>query len=83
MTGWLPALQDECACIGCKQCVYIAQGTFRMEPAHGRSRVFAQWVDTEDDIKVRSPLCEICWLSLACLPAQPLSKQHPSCIHRA
>jgi len=44
--------QDEVACIGCKQCVWIAQGTFRIEPDHGRSRVFAQWVDTEDDIQV-------------------------------
>ena len=49
----LGAPQDECSCIGCKQCVWIAQGTFRIEPAHGRSRVFAQWVDTEDDIQVR------------------------------
>ena len=59
MTFWtfantkLASLQDEVACIGCKQCVWIAQGTFRIEPAHGRSRVFAQWVDTEDDIQVR------------------------------
>lgn len=45
-------LQDECACIGCKQCVWLAQGTFRIEPDHGRSRAFAQWVDVEDNIQV-------------------------------
>ena len=29
-------------CIGCKQCVWCAPATFRMEPTYGRSRVFAQ-----------------------------------------
>ena len=53
INGKLHDAQDEVACIGCKQCVWIAQGTFRIEPDHGRSRVFAQWVDTEDDIQVR------------------------------
>ena len=48
------ALQDEAACIGCKQCVWCASGVFRMEPEYGRSRAFAQWCDTEDRIQVRS-----------------------------
>lgn len=30
------------ACIGCKQCVWVAPATFRMEDTHGRSRVFGQ-----------------------------------------
>ena len=46
------ALQDESACIGCKQCVWCASGVFRMEPEYGRSRAFAQWCDTEDHIQV-------------------------------
>eukprot|EP00798_Chlamydomonas_sp_ICE-L_P014322 gene14322-20307_t len=33
---------DEFTCIGCKQCVWTASATFRMEPEHGKSRVFAQ-----------------------------------------
>ena len=27
----------------------------RIEPDHGRSRVFAQWIEDEDTIKVRAP----------------------------
>lgn len=33
------------------QCVWCASATFRMEPEHGRSRVYAQWLDTEDKIQ--------------------------------
>ncbi len=47
------AAQDESSCIGCKQCVWCASATFRIEPTHGRSRVFAQWIDDEDLIQVR------------------------------
>ncbi len=46
---------DEVSCIGCKQCVWCASATFRMEPEYGRSRVFAQWVDSEPKIQVRPP----------------------------
>lgn len=42
---------DEFSCIGCKQCVWCASATFRIEAEHGRSRVFAQWLDTEDNIQ--------------------------------
>lgn len=42
---------DEFSCIGCKQCVWNASATFRMEAEHGRSRVFAQWLDNEDKIQ--------------------------------
>ncbi len=43
--------QDEFTCIGCKQCVWAASATFRIEPEHGRSRVYAQWLDDEDKIQ--------------------------------
>eukprot|EP00967_Tisochrysis_lutea_P095507 scaffold139300_cov21-Tisochrysis_lutea.AAC.1 len=33
---------DEFTCIGCKQCIWQAPATFRIEPEHGRSRVYAQ-----------------------------------------
>lgn len=46
---------DEVACIGCKQCVWSAAGTFRVEANYGRSRVFAQWIDPEDKIEVSVP----------------------------
>lgn len=42
---------DEFTCIGCKQCVWQAPATFRMNEDYGRSRVFAQWLNTEDDIQ--------------------------------
>lgn len=48
---WL--VQDELSCIGCKQCVWIAPRTFRIEADHGRSRAFAQWADNEDDTQAR------------------------------
>lgn len=37
--------------IGCKQCVWCASATFRIEPEHGRSRVYAQWLDDEEKIQ--------------------------------
>ena len=45
-------LQDECSCIGCKQCVWLAPAVYRLESSYGRSRVFAQWANDEDDIQV-------------------------------
>jgi len=41
---------DESRCIGCKQCSHLAPDTFAMEDEWGRSRVKAQWADTEEDI---------------------------------
>ena len=32
---------------------WAAAATFRMEEAYGRSRVFAQWVNSEDAIQAR------------------------------
>ena len=54
MHEYISILQDECACIGCKMCVWCASGTFRIDEQHGRSRVYAQWVDDETKIEVNS-----------------------------
>lgn len=50
---------DEIACIGCKQCIFIAPATFRIEGEHGRSRVFAQWADNEDDTQAAIDSCPV------------------------
>lgn len=50
---------DELSCIGCKQCVWIAPGTFRIEPDHGRSRAFAQWAENEDDTQAAIDSCPV------------------------
>ena len=65
-------LQDECACIGCKMCVWCASGTFRIDEQHGRSRVFAQWVEHEDKIEVVS-----CSQAPICLLAMHPAVHHP------
>jgi ferredoxin len=63
---------DENTCIGCKQCVWHAPATFRIEPEHGRSRVYAQWL--EDEARLQSaidscPVSCIHWVERADLPA--------------
>jgi len=63
---------DEVSCIGCKQCVWCAPATFRMEESHGRSRVFAQWLDEEDDIQAAIESCPVScihWVQRDDLPA--------------
>mmetsp|Transcript_21804 Transcript_21804/g.30331 ORF Transcript_21804/g.30331 Transcript_21804/m.30331 type:complete len:339 (-) Transcript_21804:35-1051(-) len=50
---------DECTCIGCKNCVWEAPATFRIEPEHGRSRVFAQWLDSEENIQIAIESCPV------------------------
>ncbi|KAK9837418.1 hypothetical protein WJX81_001095 [Elliptochloris bilobata] len=63
---------DEITCIGCKQCVWCASATFRMEPEYGRSRVFAQWIDSEPKIQESIDACPVeCihWVSREQLPA--------------
>ncbi|GFH17228.1 uncharacterized protein HaLaN_13814 [Haematococcus lacustris] len=50
---------DEFSCIGCKQCVWHASATFRMEPEHGRSRVFAQWLDDEEHLQDAIDSCPV------------------------
>ncbi len=63
---------DEISCIGCKQCVFIAAATFRLEADHGRSRVFAQWLDDEDTIQAAIDSCPVScihWVERQQLPA--------------
>ena len=63
---------DECSCIGCKQCVWLAPATFRIEDEWGRSRVFGQWLDTEDDISAAIDSCPVSciyWIEKEELPA--------------
>lgn len=50
---------DEFTCIGCKQCVWAAPATFRMDDEHGRSRVYAQWLNDEDDIECAIASCPV------------------------
>ena len=50
---------DEFTCIGCKQCVWAAPATFRMNEDYGRSRVFAQWLNDEDDIQQAIDSCPV------------------------
>lgn len=63
---------DECSCIGCKQCVWVAPATFRIEEEYGRSRVFGQWLDTEDNISAAIDSCPVScihWIEKDDLPA--------------
>lgn len=63
---------DEFSCIGCKQCVWCASATFRMENEFGRSRVFAQWLDTEELIQASIDSCPVScihWVQKEDLPA--------------
>lgn len=50
---------DENSCIGCKQCVWVAPAMFRIEPEHGRSRVFAQWLNNEEEIETAIDACPV------------------------
>jgi len=63
---------DENTCIGCKMCVWCAPATFRIEPDFGRSRVFGQWLDTEDDLQAAIDSCPVScihWVEKEELPA--------------
>lgn len=35
-----------------QMCMHISPATYRLEDQYGRSRVFAQWLDTEDNLQV-------------------------------
>lgn len=62
---------DENSCIGCKQCVWVAPAMFRIEPDFGRSRVFAQWLNSEDEITSAIDSCPVScihWVSSSQLP---------------
>uniref|UniRef100_A0A7S3QKU5 J domain-containing protein n=1 Tax=Dunaliella tertiolecta TaxID=3047 RepID=A0A7S3QKU5_DUNTE len=63
---------DEFTCIGCKQCIWQAPATFRIEPEHGRSRVYAQWIEPEDANQAAIDSCPVdCihWVDKDKLPA--------------
>lgn len=63
---------DEVACIGCRECIYAAAATFRIEEDYGRSRVFAQWVSTEEQIQTAMDCCPVScihWVDRQDLPA--------------
>ncbi len=61
-------VQDENSCIGCKQCVWHASAMFRIENEYGRSRVFAQWLNSEDEIQSAIGETQIlCWIGYRCL----------------
>ena len=50
---------DETACIGCRQCIYHAAATFRMEEENGRAYCFAQWLNDEDSIQTAIDGCPV------------------------
>jgi len=50
---------DEHTCIGCTNCAMIAQSTFFMQQEHGRARVFQQWGDDDETIKVAIETCPV------------------------
>ena len=50
---------DENTCIGCKQCVWAAPAMFRLEPLHGRSQVWGQWLNSEDQIQTAIDACPV------------------------
>lgn len=63
---------DESSCIGCMNCIYTAPATFRMNHEYGRARVFAQWMNTEDDLDTAILSCPVdCihWVERSELPA--------------
>eukprot|EP00882_Tetradesmus_deserticola_P006604 GHRQ01006954.1.p1 GENE.GHRQ01006954.1~~GHRQ01006954.1.p1 ORF type:complete len:320 (+),score=89.86 GHRQ01006954.1:405-1364(+) len=70
---------DENTCIGCKQCVWHAPACFRIEPDHGRSRVYAQWLNDEEELQSAIDSCPVScihWVSKADLPALEYVMQH-------
>ena len=63
---------DENTCIGCKMCVWCASATFRMDPEYGRSRAFAQWLDSEEKLQQSIDSCPVScihWVEKEDLPA--------------
>lgn len=63
---------DELACIGCRNCVWCAGATFKMEPEYGRARVWNQWLNKRDEIDTAIESCPVnCihWVDSKELPA--------------
>eukprot|EP00238_Polyblepharides_amylifera_P002112 CAMPEP_0196589238 /NCGR_PEP_ID=MMETSP1081-20130531/63061_1 /TAXON_ID=36882 /ORGANISM="Pyramimonas amylifera, Strain CCMP720" /LENGTH=281 /DNA_ID=CAMNT_0041911981 /DNA_START=325 /DNA_END=1170 /DNA_ORIENTATION=- len=50
---------DECTCIGCKNCIWAAPATFRLEPTYGRSYAFGQWLNDEEALQTAIESCPV------------------------
>lgn len=50
---------DEHTCIGCTNCATTAPSTFFMEDYLGRARVFQQWGDDDETIKIAIETCPV------------------------
>ena len=50
---------DENTCIGCKQCVWAAPAMFRLESTWGRSQVWGQWLNSEEQINTAIDACPV------------------------
>mmetsp|Transcript_2537 Transcript_2537/g.4596 ORF Transcript_2537/g.4596 Transcript_2537/m.4596 type:complete len:242 (+) Transcript_2537:107-832(+) len=50
---------DEETCIGCTHCSTYSPSTFYMEPSHGRARVFSQWGDDVESVKIAVETCPV------------------------
>jgi len=50
---------DENTCIGCKQCVWAAPAMFRLEMEYGRSQVWGQWLNKEEQIQTAIEACPV------------------------
>jgi ferredoxin len=50
---------DENTCIGCKQCVWAAPAMFRLENTWGRSQVWGQWLNSEEQINTAIDACPV------------------------
>eukprot|EP00239_Pterosperma_sp_CCMP1384_P000589 CAMPEP_0197844412 /NCGR_PEP_ID=MMETSP1438-20131217/1397_1 /TAXON_ID=1461541 /ORGANISM="Pterosperma sp., Strain CCMP1384" /LENGTH=340 /DNA_ID=CAMNT_0043455179 /DNA_START=253 /DNA_END=1275 /DNA_ORIENTATION=+ len=50
---------DECACIGCKQCIWEAEDTFTIDEDYGRSRVANQWANGEEELQNAIDSCPV------------------------
>ena len=50
---------DEVSCVGCTLCAGVAQSTFFMEFEQGRARVFQQWGDDNETIKIAIDTCPV------------------------
>jgi ferredoxin len=62
---------DENTCIGCKQCVWAAPGMFRLENEYGRSQVWGQWLNNEEQINTAVDACPVScihWVERSQLP---------------
>jgi ferredoxin len=50
---------DEHSCIGCTNCATIAPDTFFIEDELGRVRVFGQWGNDDETIKIAIETCPV------------------------